>query len=151
VQLALQASATVIAVAHRRDHARLSALGDVTLVDYNDLDAFSAIESVELWFDLIGGKNAIMQLGRVAKIKRLVTVPTITAAAICDNVTTKGTVAQGMLISPDADLLRKLTKMVENAQLKLNIAKYMNFTQAALAHQQLESGEIKGKIVLEFN
>jgi len=138
-------------VAHRRDHARLSALGDVTLVDYNDLDAFSAIESVELWFDLIGGKNAIMQLGRVAKIKRLVTVPTITAAAICDNVTTKGTVAQGMLISPDADLLRKLTKMVENAQLKLNIAKYMNFTQAALAHQQLESGEIKGKIVLEFN
>lgn len=150
VQLALDAGAQVIAVASPKDHQRLAQLGDVVLLDYNQLDGFDEIGEVDLWFDLVGGDSAIAQLGRVNVVKRLVTVPTITAAAVNEAAVAKGAQAQGMLISPSVEILRNLVSMVENGKLKLNIAKYMNFKQAALAHLQLENGEIKGKVVLEF-
>ncbi len=151
VQLALDAGANVIAVANCKDHPLLTKLGNVKLIDYNNLDEFNRLDEVDLWFDLIGGDQALAQLKRVNVVKRLVTVPTITAQAVNDAAVAKGAQAQGMLISPNVEILRNLVAMVENGKLKLNIAKYMNFKLAALAHQQLETGEIKGKVVLEFN
>jgi len=150
VQLALQAGATVIAIANANDHAMLATLGDLTFIDYNALKGLDSIANVDLWFDLIGGQNAMTQLSKVASIKRLVTVPTITATEVCATPLLNGTNAQGMLINKDVEMLRNLALMVENCQLKLNIAKYMNVRDAALAHQQIEQGEIKGKVVLEF-
>lgn len=150
VQLALAAGAEVIAVAHSRDHARLALLGAMTLIDYQVEAAFESLDNIDLWFDLIGGDIAIKQLTAVANIKRLVSVPTITAPQVCACVETKGTSAQGMLITPDKNSLTKLVSMVEKQQLKLNIVKHLNYKDAALAHQQLESGEVKGKIALIF-
>jgi len=150
VQLALREGAKVIAVANAKDHKMLSALGPMTLIDYNQLDDFSTVGAIDLWFDLIGGDKACAQLAQVATVRRLVTVPSITAPAVIDAVVVKGTHAQGMLITQDTNRLKKLALMVEKGELKLNIAKYMNFDQAALAHHQLENGQVKGKIVLEF-
>jgi len=151
VQLALNSGANVIAIAAGKDHHLLDQLGTITLLDYNDLASFNAIGEVDLWFDLIGGKMACQQLEQVASIKRLVTVPTITAAVVCDSVASKGTAAQGMLIVPDIKLLTKLAMMVEKQQLKLNISKYININDAAKAHQAIEAGDLKGKVVLTYD
>lgn len=151
VQLALNAGARVIAIAHAKDHQRLADLGNVECIDYTQPALFDSLSDIDLWFDLIGGESACQQLAQVNGVKRLVTLPTITADLVCNAVKSSSTSAQGMLISANVEILRKLTLMVENGQLKLNIAKYMNYQQAASAHQQLETGELKGKVILEFN
>ncbi|MDP2562394.1 NADP-dependent oxidoreductase [Psychrobium sp. 1_MG-2023] len=151
VQLALAAGANVVALASSVSNPMLEALGDVQVIDYKTPQALSQLSTVNLWFDLVGGVAAISQLELVENVERLVTVPTITASEVCDSVANKGVEGQGMLVSPDINQLTKLVQMVENQQLRLNIAKIIDFKLAANAHQALESGEIKGKVVLEFS
>ncbi|MGB1297822.1 MAG: NADP-dependent oxidoreductase [Psychrobium sp.] len=151
VQLALNAGAKVIAVAGKTSGEKLSALGDVTLIDYRDASVFETLPAIDLWFDLIGGEPAILQLTAANELERLVTVPTVSKDFVCDSVLGKATSAQGMLVKNDKQQLIKLVHAVENNELRLNIAKYMPLAQASAAHQLAESGVAGGKIVLTTN
>ncbi|NRA61528.1 MAG: NADP-dependent oxidoreductase [Psychrobium sp.] len=150
LQLAINAGANVVAIASLANQALLQEFANVTFVDYNDISSFQAIGDIDLWFDLIGGDTAIKQLAQVGHIKRLVTLPTMSADVVCQSVAAKVESAQGMLVSNNTNQLANLSAMVENNTLRLNIVKYVDFKQAPLMHAQLESGELRGKIVLTF-
>ncbi|MCG7530892.1 NADP-dependent oxidoreductase [Psychrobium sp. MM17-31] len=151
VQLALNAGAKVIAVASKASGDKLLALGEVTLIDYSDASVFETLPAIDLWFDLIGGEPAILQLTAANELERLVTVPTVSKDFVCDSVLGKATSALGMLVKNDKQQLTKLVHAVENNELRLNIAKYMPLAQASAAHQLAESGAAGGKIVLTTN
>lgn len=148
VQLALNAGAKVIALAHVKNHEKLKALGDVTVLDYRDLTALPQLPVINLWFDLVGGENAIEQVLAANDVHRLVTVPTITKEAVHEGVGHKVSAVDGMLVSLNKNQLTILADAVENKALRLNIAKYMDYNDVARAHELAESGQLSGKIVL---
>ena len=151
VQLALNAGANVIAVASKHNHAKLKELGDVTVVDYQQSDAFEELPAIDLWFDLIGGEPAILQLTAANALERLVTVPSVSKDFVCDSVLGKASESTGMLVKGDKAQLTNLVRAVENNSLRLNIAKYMMLSQVQEAHRLAESGTLSGKIVLTMN
>jgi NADPH2:quinone reductase len=151
VQLAVMAGANVIAVASEHNHAMLLQLGAAQVINYRELSQFESLTNIDLWFDLIGGDAAIAQLKLVGEVKRLITVPTISAQRICDFLIFKGTVTAGMLVKPDITQLAKLVKLVENTKLRLNIVKYIDFKLAAQAHGLIEQARVSGKIVLTMS
>lgn len=148
VQLALNAGAKVIAIAGEANHKKLLALGDVIVMNYVDIDRFKALDNIDLWFDLIGGDSAVAQLSAAPCVQRVVTVPTITRELVCGSVAHKTLSATGMLVHLDKKQLTILARAVENNDLRLNIAKYMDLSQASQAHQLAESAVLSGKIVL---
>ncbi len=151
VQLAIDAGAEVIAVASEKNHARLLEFGVSQVIDYHKPEQFNDITDIDLWFDLIGGESALDQLSRVDKIQRLVTVPTVSAGRVCEFAKAKGCEVQGMLVHRDQPQLTHLVSLLEDHRLQLNIAKKLDFTQAARAHQLIERGQISGKIILELS
>lgn len=151
VQLALNVGAKVIALASQKNHEKLKALGDMILIDYSNHEAFGTLPNIDLWFDLIGGDNAIKQLSAAPKVKRLVTVPTITKDEISDALSKKISAINGMLVNQNKEQLSFLTQAVENGDLCLNIAKYVDYKNAVKAHQLAEFGELNGKIIITLD
>ena len=151
VQLAVFHGAKVIAIASEKNHAMLLALGASEVIDYCCLADFEPLSDIDLWFDLIGGEQAIAQLIKVGSIQRVVTVPTITAPQICQQAVKKGAQASGMLVKPNQQQLIKLVQLLENNQLRLNVVKQVPLPQAAEAHRLVELGKLSGKIVLIMN
>jgi len=151
VQLAASKGAKVIAVASVHNHQMLMELGAKQVINYHELSQFESLINIDLWLDLVGGDTAIKQLALAGDIKRLVTVPTLSAQAVCESVAAKGTLGQGMLVKPNLDQLNELVKLVENNELRLNIVKKLNFKQAAQAHLLIEQASISGKIILTMD
>lgn len=151
VQLATLHGARVIAIASEKNHSMLRQLGADEVINYNQLDQFESLNDIDLWFDLIGGAAALEQLALVGNIKRLVTVPTITAPQVCSSVQDSGCAAQGMLVKPNFSQLTKLVELVENSKLRLNIVKHIDYKQAAEAHRLIEQAKISGKIILTIS
>jgi NADPH2:quinone reductase len=151
VQLALNCGAKVIAVASAKNHEKLNALGDIMIIDYKDIKVFEALPSIDLWFDLVGGDSAIEQLTAAKNVTRVVTVPTLSKDKISDAISGNIESVQGMLVSLNNDQLTFLSQAVEKGELRLNIAKYIGYKNAAVAHQLAESGELNGKIVITLD
>ncbi|NRA52756.1 MAG: NADP-dependent oxidoreductase [Gammaproteobacteria bacterium] len=151
VQLAAMKGAHVIAVASVHNHQMLSELGATQVINYHELSQFESLTNVDLWLDLIGGDAAIEQLALAGEVKRLVTVPTMSAAAVCNSVTAKGTIGQGMLVKPELTQLIELVELVEKGKLRLNIVKQLDFKLASEAHMLIEQANVSGKIVLTMD
>lgn len=151
VQLAALHGANVIAIASEKNHAMLHNLGAKAVVSYNDPSQFASLDNIDLWFDLIGGDAAMAQLESAGHIKRLVTVPTITAEQVCGAVAARGCNAQGMLVKPDKNQLTKLAQLVESSKISLNIVKHLDYNHAPQAHRLIEQAKVSGKIILSIN
>lgn len=151
VQLAVSHGANVIAIASEKNHQMLLALGAAQVVDYRELSQFESLSNIDLWFDLVGGDAALAQLALVKEIKRLITVPTMSAAEVCLLVESSGCQAQGMLVKPDQDQLTKLVQLVENDKLRLNIVKQLDYKDASEGHVMIEQAKVSGKIVLTIS
>jgi len=126
-------------------------LGAKQVINYHELSQFESLTNIDLWLDLVGGEAAIRQLALAGEIKRLVTVPTLSAQAVCQSAAATGTTGQGMLVKPNLGQLNELVKLVENNELRLNIVKKLNFKQAAQAHLLIEQANVSGKIILTMD
>lgn len=151
VQLALNAGANVIAVAGLKNHELLKTLGDVTVIDYKNINNFQTLPDIDLWLDLIGGDNAISQLSAANNVSRLVTIPTITKDQVCETMADKLVSSDGMLVNLNKSQLTILVKAVEKGELRLNIGKYIDYKDAISAHILAESGQLNGKIIITLD
>jgi NADPH:quinone reductase-like Zn-dependent oxidoreductase len=60
----------------------------------------------------------------------------------------KGIHATGMLVKPDAGELAQIATLIDAGKIKVTISQVVPLADAAKAHQQIETGHTKGKIVL---
>lgn len=148
VQLAVEAGATVTALASEKNHHWLTELGAARVLDYNHSEQLAEIDQVDLWLDLIGGHAATHQMAEAGGITRVVTLPTVTAPEVIAAAEQLGAVATGMLVAPDLIALTELFSRLEKGALRLNISKEYPLIEAAYAHQWIEAGQSGGKVIL---
>ncbi|MDF5377343.1 zinc-binding dehydrogenase, partial [Vibrio parahaemolyticus] len=77
-------------------------------------------------------------------------VPTITAELICEKAKLLGFEASGMLVEPDPAQLDTLLYMVGVGLLKTEIQQVYPMSDVIGAHQQVESGRTRGKVLLDM-
>lgn len=147
VQLAAAKGAEVLASCSQANLDFVSQLG-ATAVDYHQAPLAEQTGKVDVVIDLVGGETGVAALGCVKAGGRVVTVPTITAEAVCDEARKLGLQAEGMLVSPSVEQNDSMMAMLASGALQLHISAQYPLAEGAKAHQQIEAGRTRGKLVL---
>lgn len=150
VQLAKQAGATVVATASEANHDFLLKLGADKVVDYHDAEAMAALTGqIDFVFDLVGFDSGLTALSLLKAGGRQVTVPTIAVPAIKAVAETQGKTVSGMLVHQDPDGLAALLALCSAGKLQVHVSKIYPLAEGAKAHQAIESGRTRGKLLLD--
>ncbi|WP_424185781.1 NADP-dependent oxidoreductase [Actinokineospora sp. G85] len=142
VQLAVRAGATVVGTASARNHDYVKSLG-ATPVEYGpglvERVREAAPQGVDAVLDLVGGESVAASLELVA------------ANRIGTTVDDKAVAEHGIRRLRGArstELLGELAALAAAGELKLEIAKTFPLAEAAAAHREVETGHVRGKVVL---
>ena len=154
VQFASACGAEVVATASPDNHGFLHALGARWMVDYHDADWPARVVTeagpVDLVLDLVGGESGKAALACVKSGGHLVTVPTITAQLIKDAGAAAGIEVVGMLVHPDQKQLGQMLMLLRQGEVKVTLAGEFPLAEGALAHQAIEGGHVRGKLLLRM-
>ncbi|HHO0884041.1 NADP-dependent oxidoreductase [Aeromonas hydrophila] len=150
VQFASAYGAEVVATASRDNHSFLHALGASGMVDYHDADWVAQVGQVDLVLDLVGGESGKAALACVKPSGRLVTVPTISAQQIKDAAVGSAIEVLGMLVHPDRQQLSQMLTLLRQGEVQVTVAGEYALAEGALAHQAIEQGHVRGKLLLRM-
>ncbi|CAJ1904162.1 TPA: NADP-dependent oxidoreductase [Aeromonas hydrophila] len=153
VQFASAYGAEVVATASRDNHSFLHGLGASRMVDYHDADWVAQVVAggqVDLVLDLVGGESGKAALSCVKPGGRLVTVPTISAQQIKDAAAGNAIEVLGMLVHPDRQQLSQMLTLLRQGEVQVTVAGEYALAEGALAHQAIEQGHVRGKLLLRM-
>ncbi|MGN4981767.1 NADP-dependent oxidoreductase [Aeromonas dhakensis] len=153
VQFASAYGAEVAATASGDNHSFLHALGASKMVDYHDADWAAQVVAdgpVDLVLDLVGGESGKAALACVKPGGRLVTVPTITAQQIKDAAAGSAIEVLGMLVHPDRQQLSQMLILLRQGEVQITVSGEFPLAEGALAHQAIEQGHVRGKLLLRM-
>ncbi|WP_068712078.1 NADP-dependent oxidoreductase [Vibrio tritonius] len=149
VQIALAAKAEVYTTCSEDNLDYLATLG-AHAINYNFAPASQRLEKIDVLIDLVGGDAALDALKCLNDNARVVTVPTITAELICEKAKLLGFEASGILVDPNPEQLDTMLYMVSVGLLKIEIFHVYPLNEADKAHQQIETGHTRGKVLLDM-
>lgn len=153
VQFAAAYGAHVVATASGDNHSFLHSLGASRIVDYHQAEWCAEVIAdgqFDLVLDLVGGESCKAALACVKPGGRLVTVPTITAQLIKDVGAAAGIEVVGMLVHPDQQQLGQMLMLLRQGEVKVTLAGEFALAEGALAHQAIEGGHVRGKLLLRM-
>ncbi|MCH8499349.1 MAG: NADP-dependent oxidoreductase [Marinobacter sp.] len=148
VQFARIHGAHVIATASAGNADFLAELGVHEVIDYNEVDFIDECYGLDVVLDLVGGDTGRRSLHTLSEHGVLVTVPTLTADAIITEAETLGLRAHGMMVRPDVFHLEEILELVEDGDLRVHVSDTYSLDEVVAAHRQLETGHVRGKLVL---
>jgi NADPH:quinone reductase-like Zn-dependent oxidoreductase len=151
VQIAKDAGAHVIGTASAANHDYLRDLGADDVVDYTSEDFVAAVrerypDGIDAVVDLVGGEvqersAEVLAPGR-GRLGSIIAPPD--AGALRD----RGLGAHYVFVRPSAAGLRALAEMADAGRLRVHLQEVIPLEEAARAHETLEGGHVRGKIVL---
>ncbi|WP_282178212.1 NADP-dependent oxidoreductase [Vibrio nereis] len=149
IQIAVAAKAEVFTTCSEANLDYMATLG-AHAVNYKFAPVSERVEDVDVLIDLVGGDAALDALKCLKDGAKVVTVPTLSAELICEKAKLLGFEATGMLVDPDPKQLDTLLYMVSVGLLKTEIFKIYPMDQVVAAHQQIETGHTRGKVLLDM-
>ncbi|MCP4725909.1 MAG: NADP-dependent oxidoreductase [bacterium] len=149
VQFAKIQGAYVIGTASAKNHRFLSdKLGIDEFIDYTKNKFEDCTQDIDIVIDNIGGETGIRSLKVLRKRGVIVSLPTITAKLVIDEAAKLEFNGIGMVVKADQEDLHKITQLIEEERVRINIDSVFTLDEAAKAHEKLELGHARGKIVL---
>jgi len=148
VQLAKAQGARVIATASAGKAAFVRDLGADEVIDYTAVDFAEVVPGVDLVFDLIGGPVGERSLGVLRPGGTLLTSVQHSDPVFKARVEEAGFRFIGVAVEPDAPALTELASLADAGKLRVHVEHALPLEEAAKAHELIETGHTKGKIVL---
>jgi NADPH:quinone reductase-like Zn-dependent oxidoreductase len=133
-------------VARARHHELLAELGAAELVDRDLVPVAEAASGVEVVLDLVGGAETGRTLGALGPGGVLLAVAGGANPAVKEQAAARDVRVLEPLVEPDG---RALDWIAENDGVRPEIAEILPLAEAARAHELLEAGGVRGKLVLE--
>jgi NADPH:quinone reductase-like Zn-dependent oxidoreductase len=149
VQIAKARGAYVIGTARAAKHDYLSELGVDEPIDYTAGRFEEAVSDVDVVLDLVGGdEHGLRSLESLREGGLLISVPGGLPDAVAAAAREQSKRASGVQVEPDYCALESLAALVDDGRLTVTIDENFPLAQASEAHQRLEEGRTRGKIVL---
>jgi NADPH:quinone reductase-like Zn-dependent oxidoreductase len=151
VQIAKAGGTHVIAVASAANHDYMRGLGADEVIDYGAQDVVEAVraahpDGIEAVADFAGGlaqeRTATALAPGRGRFASIVQPPDRGAFAA------QGIDARYIFVRPDGPGLRTLAAMADAGELRVHLADVIPLEEAARAHEQMQTGHTRGKIVL---
>ena len=129
----------------------LKSLGIDKAIDYTKTDYEKELSRLDFVLDSISGSQFIKAVQVVKKGGTALSLPSSTgideAKALAEK---RGVIVAGQLVESNGKHLKQIAAWLASGQLKATVAEVFDFKDMAKAHQSLETGKTKGKIVLTF-
>jgi NADPH:quinone reductase-like Zn-dependent oxidoreductase len=149
VQIAKARGAHVIGTARAEKHEFLAELGADEVVDYAETRFEDAVADVDVVLDLVGGETSPRSLGVLPPGGLLIVVPSGGEEELAARARERGVQFTRFLVEPDHAGLEGLVALVADGCLRVELSQVFALERAARAHEALEAGRTRGKIVLE--
>ena len=148
VQIAKARGAKVIGTARAVNHAFLRELGVDECVDREQVEVQDAASGVDLVLDFVGGDASTAALATLREGGLLISVPGGPNENALAEAKKRGVRVTGILVEPDGHALGEIAALVSDGRLEANVDRTLPLEDAAKAHELLEAGGVRGKIVL---
>jgi NADPH2:quinone reductase len=153
VQIAVAAGAEVIAVAREEHREYVLALGAYEVIDYTERDVVEAVreflpKGVDVALDVVGGETLARAVEAVRDEGRIVS---IAQPPTDERFRRRGIQPAYVFVRPDGEELGELAELAESGQLAVHLHEVLPLEEAARAHELLEQGHVRGKLVLRVD
>ncbi len=146
IQIAKNAGATVYTTSTHKNAEFLKELGADEVIDYTQED-FSTLENLDIVFDTIGGEVLEKSWATLKKGGSLVSIVEVPD----EDVAIKHEVHANFCFGQaNFEQLSKITSLIDSGNLKVVLAYVFQLEEVAKAHEKSESGQTRGKIVIQI-
>jgi len=150
IQLAVARGARVVATASPGNHDFLRSLGAEPL-DYRDPELAHhvrvalASDGADVALDVYGGEQREVLLGALRRGGRLASIASPAPEP------REGTEAHYIFVRPSGFDLSEITHLVDEGRLRPHLEAVLPLESAAAAHERIEAGHVRGKLVLALD
>jgi NADPH:quinone reductase-like Zn-dependent oxidoreductase len=150
VQIAKARGAHVLGTARAENHEFLRELGVDEPIDYSAEPFERAASELDVVIDLMGGDDyGLRSLETLREGGLLIAVPGGVSDELAAAAEKAGKRATGILVEPDHAGLEALAALAEGGLLRVEVEESFPLAAAAAAHERIESGGTRGKLVLQ--
>ncbi|MBI2067233.1 MAG: NADP-dependent oxidoreductase [Deltaproteobacteria bacterium] len=151
IQLAKNSRVKVITTASSRNHQYVQQLGADKAIDYTKKDFVQAVlqdfpQGIDAVFDTVGGEFQKKSAGVLKKGGRLTSILEIDQ----DYFSQRGITPGYVFVRPEPDHLNQLRELAEAGKLTVHLHKLFSLDQVREAHREIETGHVRGKIILSL-
>ena len=152
VQIARAAGARVLATAGTDNQQTLKSLGVDVAIDYTQDDVVEAAledtagAGVDAVFDAVGGETVVKSIPATRPFGRIATI--LGGQGDFTPLYVNNQVLHGVLLLRERARLEEMTRLIERGQMKPLIDQTLDLNEVGEAHERLDSGHGRGKIVL---
>lgn len=148
IQIAKHLGAFVIGSASQAGHEFCHELGADQMIDYRFADFADIAKEVDVVFDMIGGATVEQSLRVLAPGGLLMSAVGRGDAALAARAQRQGLRFSGISVEPDHVGLAALAALADTGELWPHVAHVLPLADVARAHELVETGHVRGKIVL---
>jgi NADPH:quinone reductase-like Zn-dependent oxidoreductase len=145
IQFARHAGARPIALGSARNRELACELGAGDYVDYASEDVTEAVRDVDLALDTVGADTTAALLATVRPGGHFVTIANAAPEA---DAAARQVHASLVVMSPKQEQLVEIAQLITAGDVRVVIAEELPLADVVRAHEQIESGHTRGKIVL---
>lgn len=151
VQIAKHLGAHVIGTSSAANKDFVLGLGADEHVDYQQVRFEEVLHDIDLVFDAIGGDNIDRSLEVIKKGGTLISIPSGLSEGLTEKAKARGVDGYFFLVESNGDDMKQLATWLEQGIVKSHVSQVFSFNEMAAAHQQIESGKTRGKVVVTVN
>ncbi|MBN6051700.1 NADP-dependent oxidoreductase [Nonomuraea sp. RK-328] len=146
VQIAKARGAYVIALASAGKHEFVRSLGADEVIDYQAVDFTEAVRDVDVVLDSNAQGESSLAVLRPGGM--LVSIMEHANAALAARVESAGRRFAGVSVEPDYAALEAIAVLVDAGAIRPHVQETFPLEDAGKAHEVLEGGQVRGKLVL---
>lgn len=150
VQIAKILGAYVIGTVSAKNIDFVKSLGADEVIDYTQTNFETILQNLDFVFDTMAGETLEKSIQVVKKGGKIISIPSGIPQAVVDLGKSKGVEVAFQLVQSNGNDMKQLAIWLASGQLKTVVSHNFPFQEMAQAHQQMETGKTKGKIVVSI-
>jgi len=151
VQFAAYFGAHVIATGSQRNASWLRELGAAEVIDYTTTRFEEVLDNLDVVIDLIGNvqdDTGTRSLDVLRPGGLIINLPSGSWPTLLEDAEIAGVRATTFKVSDDGSTLAVIARLLESGDIHVHVDEVFPLAEAAAAHESLEGGHTRGKIVL---
>jgi NADPH:quinone reductase-like Zn-dependent oxidoreductase len=149
VQIAKSFGAYVIGIASSAKRNFVLQLGADEFIDYTSEKFEEKVNDADIVLDSIpGSEHLLRSLEAVRKGGKVISLKSSAEGIIADKIKAKDIIFNRMMVRSNGDDIKKIAKLLKEGKIHSHISQKYSFKDLPKAHQQIETGKTRGKIVV---
>jgi NADPH:quinone reductase-like Zn-dependent oxidoreductase len=148
VQIAAHYDAYVIGTSSAANKDFVLSLGADEHIDYKTQSLVDTVADIDIVLDTIGGNNIDNSLEVIKPGGTIISIPSGLNETVVEKAKAKNINGFFFLVASNGEDMQNIAQLLQQGIIHSHISRIFSFDEIPEAHQQIESGKTKGKIVI---